>query len=444
MATYDDDRRLAAAPRGVGRLGPQARAHACGAGHPWQSRASVSQRSRRRDERQGLDGRDGRSGAARRGACAPGSTRRRIWSTSRSASGPAAARSRTTRSSPWSPSCGPASSRAGIALTHFEFSTLLALEWFARIGVELAVVEVGLGGRLDATNTVRPVVTAITSIAHDHEEWLGRRAAPDRVREGRDREARCSAGGRPGPGGGRRRHRRARGRRRVAAVVRAGRDGWLEESDGGLVFRRADGVAVRDGLALGLGGAFQRRNAEVALLLLAQLGGPFTVERHGGAGRPGGRPVARPARGAPGGAAGRRRRRAQPGRGGRPGGRASRPRRRAPAGGGVRRHGGQGVAGDARVAPAARERGDRHARGPARARSRRHRRRDGWQRAGARRGRSARRGATRARARRSPAMPWSSPGRSSSSARRTRRSRRPRRCSSPGTAGVSDAREPPR
>ena len=62
----------------------------------------------------------------------------------------------------------------GIALTHFEFSTLLALEWFARIGVELAVVEVGLGGRLDATNTVRPVVTAITSIAHDHEEWLGR------------------------------------------------------------------------------------------------------------------------------------------------------------------------------------------------------------------------------------------------------------------------------
>ena len=69
---------------------------------------------------------------------------------------------------------GRRSSRAGIALTHFEFSTLLALEWFARIGVELAVVEVGLGGRLDATNTVRPVVTAITSIAHDHEEWLGR------------------------------------------------------------------------------------------------------------------------------------------------------------------------------------------------------------------------------------------------------------------------------
>ena len=53
---------------------------------------------------------------------------------------------------------------AGIRLTHFEFATLLAFEWFARVGVEVGVVEVGLGGRLDATNVVEPVVTAITSI----------------------------------------------------------------------------------------------------------------------------------------------------------------------------------------------------------------------------------------------------------------------------------------
>src|SRR5437667_74234 len=63
---------------------------------------------------------------------------------------------------------------AGIALTHFEFVTLLACEWFARLGVDVGVIEVGLGGRLDATNLVRPVVTAITSIAIDHEEYLGR------------------------------------------------------------------------------------------------------------------------------------------------------------------------------------------------------------------------------------------------------------------------------
>src|SRR4030095_16924854 len=63
---------------------------------------------------------------------------------------------------------------AGITLTHFEFSTLLALEWFARIGGVCPVVEAGLGARLDPTNTVRPLVTAVTSISHDHEEWLGR------------------------------------------------------------------------------------------------------------------------------------------------------------------------------------------------------------------------------------------------------------------------------
>src|SRR5215468_1542317 len=62
---------------------------------------------------------------------------------------------------------------AGLALTHFEFATLIAFEWFARVGIDVAVVEVGLGGRLDATNLVRPAVTAITSIAIDHVEYLG-------------------------------------------------------------------------------------------------------------------------------------------------------------------------------------------------------------------------------------------------------------------------------
>src|SRR5205814_1010747 len=62
---------------------------------------------------------------------------------------------------------------AGIALTHFEFATLIAFEWFARLGIDVGVIEVGLGGRLDATNLVGPAVTAITSIALDHEAWLG-------------------------------------------------------------------------------------------------------------------------------------------------------------------------------------------------------------------------------------------------------------------------------
>ena len=55
----------------------------------------------------------------------------------------------------------------------FEVTTALAFEHFRRRGVDVAVVEVGLGGRLDATNVCHPLVTAITSIDYDHVEALG-------------------------------------------------------------------------------------------------------------------------------------------------------------------------------------------------------------------------------------------------------------------------------
>jgi dihydrofolate synthase/folylpolyglutamate synthase len=58
--------------------------------------------------------------------------------------------------------------------TFFEVTTAVAFEIFRRAGVEIAVIEVGLGGRLDATNVVASEVTAITSIALDHERYLGR------------------------------------------------------------------------------------------------------------------------------------------------------------------------------------------------------------------------------------------------------------------------------
>jgi dihydrofolate synthase/folylpolyglutamate synthase len=57
--------------------------------------------------------------------------------------------------------------------TFFEVTTAAAFELFRRAGVEVAVVEVGLGGRLDATNVISPVATAITSIALDHQLYLG-------------------------------------------------------------------------------------------------------------------------------------------------------------------------------------------------------------------------------------------------------------------------------
>src|SRR5262245_2600500 len=58
--------------------------------------------------------------------------------------------------------------------TFFEITTAVAFELFRRAAVDIAVCEVGLGGRLDATNVLAPLVTAITSIGFDHQQYLGR------------------------------------------------------------------------------------------------------------------------------------------------------------------------------------------------------------------------------------------------------------------------------
>ena len=64
-------------------------------------------------------------------------------------------------------------SAMGVALTFFEFVTVMAMVQFARKGVDVAVIEVGLGGRLDATNVIRPLASIITGVALDHQEFLG-------------------------------------------------------------------------------------------------------------------------------------------------------------------------------------------------------------------------------------------------------------------------------
>jgi dihydrofolate synthase/folylpolyglutamate synthase len=55
----------------------------------------------------------------------------------------------------------------------FEVLTAMAFDYFAGAGVDIAVLEVGMGGRLDATNVVNPVVSVITDIALDHQKFLG-------------------------------------------------------------------------------------------------------------------------------------------------------------------------------------------------------------------------------------------------------------------------------
>ena len=57
--------------------------------------------------------------------------------------------------------------------SYFEVLTALAFLYFAERQVEMAVLEVGMGGRLDATNVVEPVLSIVTDIALDHVEWLG-------------------------------------------------------------------------------------------------------------------------------------------------------------------------------------------------------------------------------------------------------------------------------
>ena len=58
-------------------------------------------------------------------------------------------------------------------ITYYEIMTILAMEYFARQKVDIAILEVGLGGRLDATNVVTPTVCAITTISYDHMDLLG-------------------------------------------------------------------------------------------------------------------------------------------------------------------------------------------------------------------------------------------------------------------------------
>lgn len=73
--------------------------------------------------------------------------------------------------------------RGDTSLTYFEYGTLSALWLFTQAALDVVILEVGLGGRLDATNLVDCDVAVITSIALDHTDWLG----PDRESIGREK-----------------------------------------------------------------------------------------------------------------------------------------------------------------------------------------------------------------------------------------------------------------
>ena len=63
--------------------------------------------------------------------------------------------------------------REGLNPTFFEFTTAMAYLYFSKMKVDLAVIEVGMGGRFDATNVIEPLVSVITNVDLDHQEFLG-------------------------------------------------------------------------------------------------------------------------------------------------------------------------------------------------------------------------------------------------------------------------------
>lgn len=61
-----------------------------------------------------------------------------------------------------------------ISPSFFEFTTIMAFQYFYQKKVDYAIIEVGLGGRLDSTNIINPIITAITNVALDHQDVLGK------------------------------------------------------------------------------------------------------------------------------------------------------------------------------------------------------------------------------------------------------------------------------
>lgn len=137
----------------------------------------------------------------------------------------------------------------------FEVTTVIALADMAARGVEIGVVEVGLGGRLDSTNVLDPLVSAVTNVSHDHGEYLGDTLEAIAVEK--------------------------------AAIAKRGKPFVIGEEDeviAGVLEDRAKqmGAAVTrlptgsmyDG-RVGMSGTHQRRNAAIAALVLRSL--PATV-----------------------------------------------------------------------------------------------------------------------------------------------------------------------
>lgn len=158
----------------------------------------------------------------------------------------------------------------GVAATFFEFTTALALLHFRRRQVDFAVLEVGMGGRLDATNAVTPRLSIITPICRDHAEHLGGTlAAIAAEKAGIIKPGVPLVLGRQEPEALAVLLERAQ--RLCAPVLLCGRDFAPLPAAGGFSFR-SPGLELA-GLQPGLAGAHQHDNLSVALAAAGLLRG---------------------------------------------------------------------------------------------------------------------------------------------------------------------------
>ncbi len=157
--------------------------------------------------------------------------------------------------------------RGDTPLTYFEFGTLAALWCFAQAGLDAAILEVGLGGRLDAVNIVDADVGLITGIALDHTDWLG-----DDLESIGAEKAGIARAGRPLVYAAREMPEAVArvAAERGASLLRAGRDYDWQRCGDGWEWRGQD--MLRAGLPLpAMRGAVQLQNAAGALAVLSQL-----------------------------------------------------------------------------------------------------------------------------------------------------------------------------
>jgi len=165
--------------------------------------------------------------------------------------------------------------RGDLPLTYFEFGTLAALLIFADAGLDALVLEVGLGGRLDAVNLIDPDVALITSIGLDHQDWLGSDLESIGVEKAgimrRDRPCVYSGRGMP-------RSIREQARRLGAPLKVAGEDYRVERHPNGWDLL-GDGVMRRALPQPGMRGSMQIDNAAGVLVALDCLAGRLPLDQ---------------------------------------------------------------------------------------------------------------------------------------------------------------------